>query len=695
MKTLTALLCTAIAISIHWKVNSQQIAPNEDLLEHVQSHIKPGMSPSQIDSLYQIASKHLQEDSQDLQDLIQAAQQKNKETGTIKSLECETQNWGFESGNTSNWVTNGCVSIQNGGTDLYSGFPKVYNGGYSLKLSNDYDDYNCLNSSAARTYSVPATGETFITLHFAVNIFNFPHSSNYAANFGFNLYDQNMNLLECPAYQAYYSLEDGPVGIPGLQQTPFPATFYNPSVGGDLNFNSNVSYSNWHHVTVDLTAYAGTDVTLVFQNKWCYFDVDWIYTYIDVDCPVNNSNPVLLCTDGPIELCAPLSMDASYDWEFNNESLNNQQPCITANQEGTYTLDFQPNYLECSESVYEINYEVMMNPTANFSISEFCIGHPAIIQNLSQNASGFEWHYNEGIYNDIVLDFNYQEGANELMLIASRAWCKDTIVKPIIVHQFPIPAFHFDNSCVGELYKITNLSSDPENSLLEFNWMISPDFQSTIWNPEFVVTSEEAFTISLTVTNQFGCQSGISKKAKALPKPKALIEQSEYLLTENSAIAYFNDASSSDVVEWNWEIEGENVHQGTSFYHEFVESGLYSIALMVKNQYGCLDTAYNEVLVKPSTTIYVPNTFTPNGDAYNQLFVPIISGSSMDRKTYTFTIYNRWGEIVFHSNQIGDGWDGLRKNMICAQGTYNWGITYREMNSKIQKEVSGHVNLIR
>ncbi|NBU92581.1 MAG: hypothetical protein EBS17_07040, partial [Flavobacteriia bacterium] len=117
MKTSTALWCTALAIAIHWNANSQQIAPHEDLLEHIQNHIKPGMSRQQIDSLYQIASKHLQDDAQDLKQLIQAAQKKNKETAILKSQECVAQNWGFESGNSSNWVTNGCVSIENGGVD--------------------------------------------------------------------------------------------------------------------------------------------------------------------------------------------------------------------------------------------------------------------------------------------------------------------------------------------------------------------------------------------------------------------------------------------------------------------------------------------------------------------------------------------------------------------------------------------------
>ncbi len=695
MKTLRALLCMAIVLSVKFNLIGQTLNQKEELMKHLLDHVKPGMTQYQIDSLYERAKSNKEKNDANIKDLVMAAQKANINSNASKTNGCDITNWGFENGNTSNWVTNGCVELQNGGVDTYSGFPKVFNGNHSLKLSNDMS-YNCLNSAAARTYSVPAAGQTFITIHFAVSIFNFPHDSFQAANFNFNLYDNQMNVLPCPSYQAYYSYDQGPVGIPSLQQTSFPASTYNPMVAGDLFYNSNVSFSNWHHVTIDLTQYAGTDVTMVFENRWCAFDVDWIYTYIEMDCPVNNSLPVPVCLeDDEVELCAPQGMLATYDWEFNNVSLNNTNECIMANNQGTYTLNFRPVFLECADTSYEMNFVLIDKPIANFSVDEFCIGQPINIYNLSEFGSNFKWIYNGQETSQFVPEIDYVTGEDNLTLIVLTGGCSDTIIKPLVARKNPEPRFNFKNQCVGVPYKIVNLSTDTENGSLDVNWHISTDYQSTNWHPAYTPVNDETFVISLEVTNQYGCSAGIQAKAQAYPLPVAEFHQSEEMLSENLAFVHFQDASSTDVTSWEWTLGDQITYNGSSFYHEFTAPGKYDVNLIVFNDYSCSDTALNQIIVNPALTIFVPNTFTPNGDENNQLFHPVFSGSNFDRKDYSFLIYNRWGEVVFQTDNIQGAWDGFHKGIACMQGTYSWEITYVENSSKEIKHLNGHVNLVR
>jgi gliding motility-associated-like protein len=528
-----------------------------------------------------------------------------------------------------------------------------------------------------------------------VNIFNYPHDGNWAGKFNFNLYDENFNVLSCPTYQAYYSSDEGPVGIPSLQETPFPATFYNPFVAGDLWFNSNVSYSNWHHVTIDLSNYAGTEVTLMFQNKWCAFDVDWIYTYIDVDCPVNTSLPIPICAEGDVELCAPQGMSASYDWVYNDTPIENTQGCITVNEIGSYTLNFMPIYLECANTPYEINYQVVDQPIAEFSVAEFCVGDPVIIENSSEYATNYQWNYNGEEISSFAPSINYAEGQDEIMLIAITGNCRDTVIVPLIAHKKPNPKFDFQNECVGVPYKIVNQSDDPENGPLNVFWNISTNYQGTNWHPEFTPENDETFVIALDVTNQFGCTAGIQTKAKAFPLPKAHFSQSENSLLENAAMVYFQDESSPDVTTWQWMVNDRNEYNGSDFYHEFEGAGIFSILLIVENEFSCRDTAHNQVEVSPTLTVYVPNTFTPNSDEHNNLFFPVFSGSNLDRKSYSFLLFNRWGEIVYQSTDLNEGWDGTKNGSACAQGTYSWKINYKEITSDKFKQVVGHVTLVR
>ncbi len=70
--------------------------------------------------------------------------------------------------------------------------------------------------------------------------------------------------------------DQGPIGIPSLQETTLPVLDYNPNVIGDPTYRLNLSYSAWHQVTIDITQYAGTYVTLVFSKQWCSYGLDWI-----------------------------------------------------------------------------------------------------------------------------------------------------------------------------------------------------------------------------------------------------------------------------------------------------------------------------------------------------------------------------------------------------------------------------------
>ena len=114
---------------------------------------------------------------------------------------------------------------------------------------------------------------------------------------------------------------------------------------------------------------------------------------------------------------------------------------------------------------------------------------------------------------------------------------------------------------------------------------------------------------------------------------------------------------------------------------------------MVQNQYNCADTAIKMIEITPSSSVYVPNTFTPNDDEFNQLFLPVFSGTGIDHSTYNFSLFNRWGDVAFYTENIGEGWDGRFNNFACPQGTYTWKISFVANGAEVVE--MGHVNLIR
>ena len=89
----------------------------------------------------------------------------------------------------------------------------------------------------------------------------------------------------------------------------------------------------------------------------------------------------------------------------------------------------------------------------------------------------------------------------------------------------------------------------------------------------------------------------------------------------------------------------------------------------------------------------VPNSFTPNGDGLNDIFLPIFNAES-GVKEYKFEVYNRWGQLIYETGDLTAGWDGKYKSKICQQGSYNWIIYYQDF-SKNPYNVNGHVTLIK
>ena len=87
----------------------------------------------------------------------------------------------------------------------------------------------------------------------------------------------------------------------------------------------------------------------------------------------------------------------------------------------------------------------------------------------------------------------------------------------------------------------------------------------------------------------------------------------------------------------------------------------------------------------------------PNGDAVNDDFRPFFKSDFIKIENYDFKVFNRWGSLVFASQNLNDAWDGTLKGQACDTGIYIWTMTVRLMlNGKVQtKQLSGDVAIIR
>jgi gliding motility-associated-like protein len=118
-----------------------------------------------------------------------------------------------------------------------------------------------------------------------------------------------------------------------------------------------------------------------------------------------------------------------------------------------------------------------------------------------------------------------------------------------------------------------------------------------------------------------------------------------------------------------------------------------SVCLYVTSVDGCTAEICDTVLIEDKLDIYVPNAFIPDGNGRNDIFMPYLNNINVD--LYEFMIFNRWGELVFTTKNLNEGWDGTYKGMNSPDGVYVWKIEYAIKGEVIIKEMYGHVTLLR
>jgi len=178
---------------------------------------------------------------------------------------------------------------------------------------------------------------------------------------------------------------------------------------------------------------------------------------------------------------------------------------------------------------------------------------------------------------------------------------------------------------------------------------------------------------------------GESLEAGFIPTPPRTSVFSPRFLFTNTSIG-------AETYSWNFGGYGTSTEVSPGFvFPELADT--IEVCLTVTNSIGCIDTYCGLIIIDPSTTVYVPNTFTPDGDGINEMFYVV--GDLANNKNFRLTVHNRWGEEVYNSNDMQMAWDGSYSGVPCQDGVYVWTVeTQDPLNAEIRR-MTGHVTLIR
>ena len=211
----------------------------------------------------------------------------------------------------------------------------------------------------------------------------------------------------------------------------------------------------------------------------------------------------------------------------------------------------------------------------------------------------------------------------------------------------------------------------------------------------FTPTQSGLYIVTGTAPN--GCTSNDTVFVQVNPKPMASFDLTNYdLSTTNSITGFDNNSIGGNTFMWNFN-DGSAINFEFEPTHEFPydEGAVYIVTLTVTSPEGCVDQFTRAIDLRQDYNIFVPNTFTPDHNGVNEVFLPVLDG--FDEDDYTLYIFNRWGELVFESHNMTIGWDGTYAGHFdqVQDGVFSWKVIAKVKQTSQKKTYVGHVSLLK
>ncbi|MFN3917255.1 MAG: PKD domain-containing protein [Flavobacteriales bacterium] len=206
------------------------------------------------------------------------------------------------------------------------------------------------------------------------------------------------------------------------------------------------------------------------------------------------------------------------------------------------------------------------------------------------------------------------------------------------------------------------------------------------------------YNVTLIVTSAEGCANQQTQNSIVCVSDNpiaAFTANPEEVSYVDPTVNFTNQSIGASTYYWEFNDgnSGSSTLVNPTIRFDELEPGTYNVCLWATTSFGCVDSTCSTFTILPEFLIYVPNSFTPNGDGVNDIFLPNLAG--IDPLGFEMFIFNRWGELIFTSNNPMIGWDGTHKGQIAKVDTYVWKINVKsQLNAEI-KEFVGHINLLK
>jgi len=262
-----------------------------------------------------------------------------------------------------------------------------------------------------------------------------------------------------------------------------------------------------------------------------------------------------------------------------------------------------------------------------------------------------------------------------------------------ILDVFPASfAMDMDTGCEEAMVRLENTSNAP--GYTSCRWDFGDGGASTICNPEHTFSGEGTYDVTLTISNGAGCESSVTMEdavtINASPVASFSLKETP-ISTVDGEGSFVNESVGG--VSYEWIIPGIGVFTDSDPVVVFPSTeDSYYVCLEVTAANGCTDSYCSNVLVRDDVLIYVPSAFTADQDFVNDVFKPELSFSP---DLYRFEVFDRWGNVVFGTDDPAQGWNGSQQanDIFSPDSYYAWRIKVVKDATVIERK--GHVLMLR
>jgi gliding motility-associated-like protein len=405
---------------------------------------------------------------------------------------------------------------------------------------------------------------------------------------------------------------------------------------------------------------------------------------------LNVSNSATICSGNSLTLNATGATTYTWNPGASVGSIN----VVNPNSTTIYSITGDSN--NCS-STATVLVTVNSSPSITATnTSSGCVGDIISLFSNSNPGVTYQWSGPNG-YSSSVQNPTFTASSESVngtyTVVASLNGCSSQGLTNISVSTFSLIQI-LSNDKTGCAAFCTSFSIAAGTSTLPVSWMFGDGNQGLGNNLTHCFTRSGSYTVGVMVNNPAGCSSTGSTVINVLPKPVADFNYSPIRPITGEEVK-FTDASYDSIISWSWFFMSTSQFVSDQQNPVFVypDEGVYAVALVVKNNFGCMDTLVKVLNVFEEAMLYIPNAFTPNNDGLNDLFTPKGVGIT----DYEMMIFDRWGEKIFESKKFEKGWDGTvqgKGKQLCPSDIYIYKIKYTTIFEEAFERV-GHVSLIK